>query len=163
MHCFLVRTTLAALLVTGLAMPGLAQQKGKKKGLQGPAAQVFAVPANIELTEEQKTKLEELKKSHGDKAAEIGKKLNDLLTAEQKAARKAAQEKAKADGTKGKEMREAIAAAVNLTPEQKEQQAKLQKELQTLKTEVMSKVLTEEQLAKLKGAGKKPGKKNNPS
>lgn len=146
----------AAMLIVGFGVLNAADEAAKpKKGQeQQPGSQIFAVPETIELSAEQKEKLEGLKKEYGEKAIALAKQQNDLLTAEQKAARKDANAKAKAEGKKGKELRETVNAALNLTPEQKEKQAKLQKEINALKLEVLGKVLTADQLAKLQ-----PGKK----
>jgi len=145
------------MLIVGFGVLNAADEAAKpKKGqAQQPGSQVFTVPETIELSAEQKEKLEGLKKEYGEKAAGLAKQLNDLLTAEQKATRKEVTAKAKEEGKKGKELRETVNAALNLTAEQKEKQASLQKEINALKLEVLGKVLTADQLAKLQPV-KKP-------
>lgn len=148
---------LTGMLVLGVGVLNAADEKAKPKKGQGPkpGEQVFAVPETIELSAEQKEKLEGLKKEHGEKAAALAKQMNDVLTAEQKATRKEVTAKAKEEGKKGKELRETVNAALNLTEEQKEKQASLQKEITALRMEVMGKVLTPEQLKKLMPMPKK--------
>ncbi|MBX3449788.1 MAG: hypothetical protein KF777_09525 [Planctomycetaceae bacterium] len=144
----------------GVGVLNAADESAKPKKGQGPkpGEQVFAVPDTIELSAEQKEKLEGLKKEYGEKAAGLAKQMNEILTAEQKATRKEVTAKAKEEGKKGKELRETVDAALNLTAEQKEKQAKVQKEITALKLEVMGKVLTPEQLKKLTPTPKKKAK-----
>lgn len=146
-----VRTVLSAGLMITIAVSTVtavgAQEKGKKKaaGINNP---VFSLPKEITLTAEQQTKLDEIKKEQGPKIAEISKKLDDLLTAEQKSARKEAAAKAKADGKKGKEAAAAIDEALKLTDEQKKARAELQPEMAKLQLAIKEQIhglLTDEQ------------------
>jgi len=126
----------------------MAQEKGKGKKKAGQALPVFAIPAEIKLSEEQTAKVEELKKSEGPKVAELQKKLDDLLTADQKAARKEAMAKAKADGKKGKEAQAAVEEALKLNDEQKKQRSELQAEMSKLQLSIKQQIhglLTDEQ------------------
>ncbi|MBI1346515.1 hypothetical protein GC163_09520 [bacterium] len=137
-------------------------KKEKKKGTPGAGNQAFNLPKNVELTEEQKTKLEELKKEHGPKLAEIQKKLDGVLTDEQKQARKDAQAKAKADNVKGKEAQAAVMASLKLTDEQKAKYEAAQAEMKEAAGKVRAKIaefLTEEQKAKVPGLAPKKAKK----
>lgn len=133
--------------------------KGKKKAdTSGANAQVFQLPKEIALTADQQTKMDTLKKEFGPKIAELQKQSNDVLTKEQREARKAATDKAKADGLKGKASQDAVNAAINATPEQKEKLASVKKELDPILAEVKKQIenlLTEEQKAKLPKPGKK--------
>jgi len=144
----LVRTLLTAgLMITIALSSGVAHaQKGKKAdGSNNPA---FAIPKEITLTAEQQTKLDEIKKEQGPKLAELTKKLDSVLTDEQKAARKEASAKAKADGKKGKEAAAAIEEALKLTDDQKKQRAEIQPELAKLQLSVKEQIhglLTDEQ------------------
>lgn len=143
----LVRTLLTAgLMITVALSSGVAHaQKGKKAGNNNPA---FAIPKEITLTAEQQTKLDEIKKEQGPKLAELTKKLDSVLTDEQKAARKEAMAKAKADGKKGKEAAAAVDEALKLTDEQKKQRAEIQPELAKLQLSVKEQIhglLTDEQ------------------
>lgn len=146
-------------LCAGFAMAQDAPKEKKKPNASGENAQVFQLPKEITLTADQEKQMATLKKEFGPKIAELQKKSNDVLTKEQREARKAANDKAKADGLKGKAMQDAVNAAVNATPEQKEKLAAVKKELDPIIAEVKKQVdnlLTDEQKAKLP----KPGKKN---
>lgn len=140
---------LTAGLVFGLCLPGVAQEKRKKNADAGQ--QVFQLPKEITLSAEQQAKLDELKKEYGPKLAELQKKASDILTEEQKKARTDAQAKAKSEKLKAKDAREALLAALKLTPEQQAKWDAVQKEIQTTTQEVRGKIagfLTEEQKAK---------------
>ena len=134
--------------------PAVAADKKKK----APIA--VKVPKGIELTADQKTKLDVLNKEFGPKLAECRKKAASIITADQKKARAAATKKAKADGKKGKELRTAANAAFAITADQKTQQAECKKAMGALQKQIRTQfaaLLTDEQKAKIK-AGKK--KKN---
>lgn len=144
----LVRTLLTAgLMVTIALSSGVAHaQKGKKAG--GGNNPAFAIPKEITLTAEQQAKLDEIKKEQGPKLAELTKKLDSVLTDEQKTARKEAMAKAKADGKKGKEATAAVDEAMKLTEEQKKQRAEIQPEIAKLQLSVKEQIhglLTDEQ------------------
>jgi Skp family chaperone for outer membrane proteins len=137
---------LAAALVL-VAMSGLAQAQNAKKAAKAAEA-VFEIPKEITLTDEQKAKLEEIKKEQSPKVSELQKKLDTVLTAEQKAARKEATSKAKADGKKGKDLQAAVDEAMKLTDEQKKQRSELQPELAKLQQSIKEQIhglLTDEQ------------------
>ena len=145
----------ACLLTVAFAAPAVAADKKKKK-----APTAVKVPKSIELTAEQKTKVEALNKEFGPKLAECRKKAASIITADQKKARAEAMKKAKADGKKGKELRTAVNAAVAITADQKAQQAECKKATSALQKQIRTQfagLLTDEQKAKIK-AGKK--KKN---
>lgn len=138
-------------------------KKSKKKAGQAPAAQIFNLPKEVELTDEQKEKMEALKKEYSPKLVELSKKVDAIYTPEQMTARREAMAKAKAENLKNKE-RQALLAAIEVTPEQKTKLADAEAELKALRTTVLSKiaeVLTDEQEAKVPAlAPKKKGKKN---
>ena len=145
----------ACVLTASFAAPAVAADKKKKKV---PAA--VKVPNSIELTADQKTKVDALNKEFGPKLAECRKKAASIITADQKKARAAATKKAKADGKKGKELRAAANAAFAITADQKTQQAECKKAMGALQKQIRTQfaaLLTDEQKAKIK-AGKK--KKN---
>ena len=145
----------ACFLAVAFAAPAVAADKKKKK-----VPNVVRVPNTIELTADQKTKVEALNKEFGPKLAECKKKANGIITADQKKARAAATKKAKADGKKGKELRTAANAAFAITADQKAQQAECKKAMGALQKQIRTQfaaLLTDEQKAKIK-AGKK--KKN---
>ena len=145
----------ACVLTVSFAAPAVAADKKKKK-----APTAVKVPKSIELTADQKTKLDALNKEFGPKLAECKAKANSIITADQKKAKAEAMKKAKADGKKGKELRDAVNAAVAITADQKAQQAECKKATSALQKQIRTQfaaLLTDEQKAKIK-AGKK--KKN---
>jgi hypothetical protein len=79
-------------------------------------------------------------KEYAPKIAELQKKLDDVLTDEQKEARGAGQKKALAEGKKGVKLRAAADAAANMTDEQEKQVAKLRQEIAKLSRERRAKV-----------------------
>ena len=142
----------ACLLTVALVAPAVAADKKKKT----PVA--VKVPKSIELSADQKAKVDALNKEFGPKLAECKKKANSIITADQKKARAEAYKKAKADGKEGKERRAAANAALALTADQKSQQAECKKAIGALNKEIKTTfvaLLTDEQKAKLKGGKKK--------
>lgn len=138
---------LMVLLVSSTHAADEAKGKGKK-GEITPGQQVFAIPKEITLTEDQKTKLEAIKKEHGPKVSELTKKLDESLTDEQKKARKEAADKARADGKKGKDLQATVEEALKLTDDQKKQRAEVQPELTKLTLSIKEQIhglLTDEQ------------------
>jgi Spy/CpxP family protein refolding chaperone len=143
----------ACVLTVSFAAPAVAADKKKKK-----VPNVVRVPKGIELTADQKTKIEALNKEFGPKLAECKAKANSIITADQKKARTEAMKKAKADGKKGKELRAAVTAAVAITADQKAKQAESKKAMGALNKEIRTQfaaLLTDEQKAKIKGGKKK--------
>jgi Skp family chaperone for outer membrane proteins len=145
--------SLAAGLVAMTTLSADAQdgKKGKKNADAGAATQAFQLPKEITLSTEQQAKMDALKKEYGPKLTELQKKADDLLTPEQKQARKDAFAKVRADKLEGKARREALESALNLTPEQKTKYDAAQKDLQAKTTEVKGKIadfLTAEQKEK---------------
>ncbi|MDB5342834.1 MAG: hypothetical protein JWP89_1211 [Schlesneria sp.] len=137
---------IVAIATSANAADAAKEAKGKKAN--GQANAVFAIPKEITLTAEQQAKVDEIKKEQGPKVAELITKLDAVLTADQKAARKEANTKAKADGKKGKEAKAAVDEAMKLTDEQKKQQAELQPELAKLQQSIKEQInglLTDEQ------------------
>ena len=139
----------ACLMGTAFVGDAAAQkEKGKKKAGMATGQQIFTLPKEITLTDDQKSKLEEIKKEHGPKLAELTKKMDDTLTADQKKARKEAGDKARADGKKGKDLQSAVDAAVNLTDDQKQAQEEVKPELTKLQGAIREKIhglLTDDQ------------------
>ena len=160
-----VRTTVVLAVALTIAFPAIAAaEKGKKKEPLSPAAQrIERVVAGLTLTDDQKAKLDTLKKEFDPKLTEAMKK-TDVLTPEQKKAREAAAKAANAAGKTKKEINQAVAAAVTLTAQQKGQQAEAKKQMSTLERELREGVmaaLTAEQKEQLKTKPKerkKPGK-----
>lgn len=172
-----VRNVLIVALAMAIAGPVIAQEKAKRKERKrpGPARQreVRLVPLRllegIELTDEQKTTLKELRKEMGPKLQEIRKKMIGIISDEQRKARAEAVKAAKEAGKTGKELREAVQAAVKLTEEQKAKMAEVRKAMGELQKEIRQKIvemLTPEQreavkakLKKARAEAKKRGKK----
>ena len=143
----------ACVLAVSFGTPTMAADKKKKK-----APTAVKVPKSIELTADQKTKVEALNKEFGPKLAECRKKAAGIISADQKKARAEAVKKAKADGKKGKEVQAAANAAVAITADQKKLQAETKKAMGALNKEIRTQfaaLLTDEQKAKLKGGKKK--------
>ena len=143
----------ACVLTVSFVTPVMAADKKKKK-----APTAVKVPKGIELTADQKTKVDALNKEFGPKLAECRKKAAGIITADQKKARTEAVKKAKADGKKGKEVQAVANAAVAITDDQKAQQAETKKAMGALNKEIRTQfaaLLTDEQKAKLKGGKKK--------
>lgn len=161
----LAATVIAASVSSAFAADDTGTKK-KKKADAGANAQVFKLPDTVQLTPEQQEKLDALKKEHGPKVAELQKKADDVLTPEQKAARKDALAKAKTDQVKGKAQREAVMTALNLTPEQKTKWDAAQAEVKAYNATVRGKIgelLTDEQKASIPefSGGKKKKKNKN--
>ncbi|WP_298866335.1 hypothetical protein [uncultured Gimesia sp.] len=159
-----------ALILACVASVDAADKKNKKKkGKKGQNVKIQALqfPDTIELTAEQKEKVGALKKEYTPKFAAMQKKNREILTADQTKARRTAMKDAKDSGKKGKELRDAVSAALDLSDDQKKQMKELQKETRALNGEVrgkVAKVLTAEQLTKIKpakGSKKKKKKKNS--
>lgn len=162
-----VRSLTLAALLGGLALPLAAAQneEGKKKDGKAAAepAAMYKLPDTVVLTEEQTAKLDEVKKEYAPKFQALSKKGNDVLTKEQRKARREAQQKAKEEGKKGKELQAAVDAALMLSDDQKKQLDEVKAETAKLRTEMEGKVvalLTDEQKAQVEAAKKKANKKN---
>ena len=148
------------LLAFAVGAPTFAADKAKKKK---PAVVAVKVPKGITLNEDQRGKLAALNKEFGPKLAACRKEAAGIITADQKKARAVAVKEAKTAGKKGKEIREAAEAAVNITGEQKTKQAECKKAMGALQKEIragLTAILTDAQKAQLK-AGKKGGKKGD--
>jgi Spy/CpxP family protein refolding chaperone len=140
----------AVMLVSNLS----AQEKGKRpQGGFGQRDQ-FQLPESVGVTDEQKTKLADLKKKYEDKLKAAGDKAK--LTEEQTAKQREAFGKLRDSGKSFAEMRDAVAKELNLTDDQK----KGREELAALTTEIAKEIdglLTDEQKTKLKEARERRG------
>ena len=122
--------------------------KEKTKGPDATRNPVFTIPTEITLTPEQQTKLDEIKAEQAPRIVALNKKLDAVLTDDQKAARKDATAKAKADGKKGKEAAAAIDEALKLTDDQMKVKKEVQLEMATLQRSIKEEInafLTDEQ------------------
>ena len=112
-------------------------QKTKKRALQGP----FEFLKGVNLTADQKAKIDGLLKEYAPKLKEDRQAIESLLTPEQKKARQDAIQAAEAAEAKARELRKAALKAVELTPEQKAKRAELAKPMRAAYKELQQKVL----------------------
>ncbi|MCA9006848.1 MAG: hypothetical protein KDA70_16350 [Planctomycetaceae bacterium] len=159
-----------ALIMACVASVDAAEKGAKKKKGNNKQAnvtiQALNLPDSIELSDEQKEKVAALRKEYTPKFAALQKKNREILTDEQVKARRTAMKEAKDAGKKGKELRDAVNAALNLTDDQEKQMKEVTGEIRKLNGEVTGKlegVLTADQYAKIKkpAKGKKAKKKNS--
>ncbi|HVX60852.1 MAG TPA: hypothetical protein VHC19_09625 [Pirellulales bacterium] len=150
------------------ALLGAAVQAAPKAGKKGKKVQAtpaaFKLPDAITLTAEQQAKVDELKTEYAGKLQDAMKKVNDIYTPEQRKALREARKTAAAEGKKGKQLKQAVDAAVEISADQKQTLADAQKELASLQKEVREKVvalLTDEQKQHIKVKGKGKGKGKN--
>ena len=84
-----------------------------------PGSRRIQIPEN--LSEARLTKVESLTKEYASEITELQMKLDNVLTDEQKEARRAGQKKALAEGLKGGKLRTAADAAAQMTDKHKKQ------------------------------------------
>jgi hypothetical protein len=144
----------ACLALIVLIAPLRAQDAAKKKAAKKTPAPLAAIEkqlASLDLSADQKQKVDDILAKYRDQFAAAQTKM-PKLSKEQRQAQKEAAEKAKAEGKKGKEQKDAVDAALNLTEEQKKDRQESQatmKELQASLKKDLTGVLTAEQAAKL--------------
>ena len=153
---------LAALIITSFAFLSLtasAQNEKKNKKSPDPTAAISKKLEGLDLTAEQKTKIDAAKAEHGPKLKAAAEKVAKALTPEQRKARQEAMAAAKSAGKKGKEAADAVKEALKLTPEQEKALAEAETELKDCNAafaKAVADVLTAEQKEKAKlGGGKK--------
>ncbi len=100
----------------------------------------FGMLNRLNLTDDQKVKVEEIEKEYAPKFKEAMKNLESILTPEQKKARDEAFKAAHEAGKNRQETRKAVEEAVKLTDEQKAKQADARKAMAALTKEVIDKV-----------------------
>ncbi|MFO0869078.1 MAG: hypothetical protein U0935_08990 [Pirellulales bacterium] len=160
-----------------VACPVLAQDgKEKKKKGKGGGQTPQAVAAlqkqldTLDLSDEQKTKIKDVVGQFTTRLVDAQKKLGAIVSPEARKASAEALQKAKAEGKKGKELRDAAAAALNLSVDDRAKYDAAQKELNAVVADfrqAVAAVLTEEQKAKAglnapaKGKGKGKAKANS--
>lgn len=158
----LVASCVLGLVVVAIGAEDAKPGKKKKGGAPDPTAAMMKKLEAAELSEEQKGKIKEIAAAHAPKLKEAAAKVASLLTPEQKKAKAEASKAAKAEGKKGKEMADAVAAALKLTDDQKTAMADAEKSLKEATgafTSAVAEVLTPEQKQKV-GLGGKKKKKN---
>ena len=119
----------------------------------GAEASRAEFPAEIKLTDDQQAKLKEINATFSTKQAELAKKRDGILTAEQTAAQTDVMKKVRDGSVSRQEAADLIAAAVKLTPEQKTQLDALQQEARQLGQESAAQktaALTDEQRGTLR-------------
>ena len=154
--------TALALVVTLLIANPVGAAGGKKKDGGIPYfKQIEQYLKPVTLTDDQKSKLEDLKKEYEPKLKEAYAK-EDVLTPEQKKAGEEAKKAAKAEGKKGQDVKDAVAAAQKETDDQKKQGKEGKKQRLAVEKELHGKIvalLTDEQKEQIKAAkGKKKDK-----
>lgn len=138
------------------AMTDRAPKAGKKHRdvrEHRPAGRNEGMFKGLDLTDEQKTQIKELRKEYGPKLKDARPNMDSLLTEEQKQARAEAMEAAKAAGKEGRDVRKDVREAVKLTDEQKAKLAEGREAAVAARKELHEKVLailTPEQQAQLK-------------
>jgi Spy/CpxP family protein refolding chaperone len=165
-----LRVVLVLLVALVIASPVLAQEKKRgKKGERGGARGAFDPMARLleglDLTDEQKAKVAEVRKEFGPKLAEFQKKSDGILTDEQKKDRAEAMKEAKSAGKSPRESYQAVQEAMKLTDEQKSQMREIGKERGGVEKEMRSKIMeiltpeqreqVEKKIQELKKGGKK--------
>jgi Spy/CpxP family protein refolding chaperone len=95
----------------------------------------------LNLTDDQKAKLDALKKEYGPKLKEAQAKTDGILTADQKKARDEAIKEAQTSGKRGREVWEGVQAAMKLTDEQKTKMAEARREMGPLGRQVREKIM----------------------
>jgi Spy/CpxP family protein refolding chaperone len=161
MKSFFAKCAVALALLSTIAFVWQADAQNenkKKRGAADPTAAMAKKLESVELTADQKTKLEAINKEHGPKLKDAQAKVDKILTPEQIKARREAQQAAKAAGKKGKEAQDSVNEALKLTAEQKKAMDDAQKDLrdaQTAYNTAVAGILTAEQKEKAKIGGKK--------
>ncbi|MBN1394268.1 MAG: hypothetical protein JW959_04540 [Pirellulales bacterium] len=154
-----VLSAVLALAVSLAVVGNLSAEENKKKGKRSDQRQsagqmqLMRLFRGLNLSADQLKKIQATANEYSPKFREIDEKQQDILTAEQKKARLEARKKAIKDGKKGREILEAMQAAVTLTDEQKTAFEECRKERRELYREMIGKtleVLTPEQREKIK-------------
>jgi hypothetical protein len=140
-------------LIALIAAPLAAQEEGKKKGRRTPAAgggeaQILKSLEQIDLSAEQKEQVKTILATYKPKLEEVAAAIK--ITPEQRRAAAEARKAATAEGKKGKQLQEAIQAAMKLSDDQIAARKKQQEVMQALRQEI-TKVLTAEQQEKFRG------------
>ncbi|MEN6458801.1 MAG: hypothetical protein ABFC63_07715 [Thermoguttaceae bacterium] len=139
----LVSAVLALCVSLALVSNLLAEEKkpptkeGKKHAEFVPGMEMLR---GLNLTDEQKAKVAEIKKEYGPKFKALAKKRDAIFTAEQKKARDEAVKEAKAAGKKGDDVFKAGHDAIKLTDEQKAKLKEVREERDSLRQAVREKI-----------------------
>ena len=163
--------TLACIVAMSSCLSAQDEAKGKKKknNRQKQATNQMMRGFNkLDLTDEQKKEMQAVIKENYSKIVEAQKKVDGVLSPEQRKARKDAWAKAKKEGVKGRKATEMVNKELGLTEEKMKEYNDAQKAMNGVRAEIrkllMAK-LTDEQRASMqkgkkgKGKGKAKGKK----
>jgi hypothetical protein len=134
------------------AAPAVAAKPKKKDRAANPAARIEKKIDAAQLPTESQAKAKKVVQEHAAKLKEAQAKVDAVLTAEQKQARKQAVKEARAAGKKRKELQAAVEAKLKLTPEQKSKLASAEAELkqaQNALTKDLRGVLSAEEVTKV--------------
>lgn len=151
--------SLSVALTLTIASMVLSQESKQRSQPQAAFQQVFTL-RGIEFSPSQQAQVEELRKKYTPQLIEIQEKYGSILTDEQRQAQREAFRGAREAGKKDTELRQAVEAVVKLTDEQKGQQAKLQRERNTLFAKIQEELralLTDEQRKQLRPQGETGG------
>jgi hypothetical protein len=146
----LSRVTIGCLFCLICISPALAAKKNK--GQRNPVEQIKKKLAAADLPSDALEKANKVVAENAPKLKEAQEKVDSVLTAEQRNAKKQARKNAKTSGKKGKQAKADIAAAVKLTPEQKTKLAAAESELKSARAAIardLGKVLSADQMAKV--------------
>jgi len=149
MLAFALSLTMASALWAGEKSKAKNRGEGERPVLE----RIDHMLKNLNLSEAQTAKVEELKKEYGPKFKENFAKMAAVPTAEQKQARDQAAKAAKEAGKSRQEIFKEARAAMKLSAEQKAKLAEIQKQQGALRKELLAKVrevLTPEQREQLK-------------
>lgn len=150
------RVILAAVVVLVIALPALAQEKPREKGRRGGGGMLagqLRLVESLDLTADQKAKLEALKKEFTPKMEEAMKARQGILTEEQRRPFYQAMNAARKAGKQNQEAFEEACKEAKVTDEQKAKLAESEKKGAELRKEVndkVSEILTPEQREQLK-------------
>jgi hypothetical protein len=152
-----LRTVVVLSVAAVLAISGRAQEKKKAAPKKDPYAGFFSFPKMVEsklaLTNDQKAKLQDLRKEYTPKLEEVDAKIGKVMTPERRKAAADAAKEAKAAGKKGKDLAAAVQAALKLSDEEQAQLKQANQARAKLVGEIVKKklaLLTDEQKALLR-------------
>jgi hypothetical protein len=159
-----LRTVVALSVAAVLTIGGRAEDKKKAAPKKDPYAGFFSfskmVASKLALTNDQKAKLNDLRKEYTPKLEEADAKISKIMTPERRKAAADAAKEAKAAGKKGKDLAAAVQAALKLSQEEQDQLKQANQARGKLVSEIVKKkmaLLTDEQKALLRP---KPKDKN---
>ncbi|MBT6156790.1 MAG: alpha/beta hydrolase fold domain-containing protein [Planctomycetaceae bacterium] len=160
---FLRPVAIVGSLVLMLAASSFAQETDSRKTQENAVRtrlldNIFRVPPNVKLDEEQKAKLKALREKRGAEVAQkmqgILRKLNGVYTDEQRQARNIAFRDAREAKKNRRETQQAVVAAIKLTKEQQKQIAAIRRERIELQASIRGEIIKE--------LGIQPRRRNRP-